>query len=170
MMMVLLKWSLTELLAGDGVEDHTTIGDTSRKTIRNVSKALVDLREDHDDYTEKQAEIEWLKAKAAWLRKDKGDEAEISEEMTAAEVGNYLVEEENVEKAEKHFIVCKWVPLPGVSILLLPINPFPYATPFQLQGTISPNMGEVICQGFRVPLPKGWLVAAMYAHYMQRQV
>lgn len=140
----------------------------SKKTIRKVSKDLVDLGEDHDDYAEKQAEIEWLKGKAAWLRKNKGAEAEISEEMTAAEVGNFLIEEENVEKAEKHFIVCKWVPLPGVPVLLLPINPFPYATPFQLQGTVSPNLGEVMRQGFRVSLPDGWLVAAMYAQCGQR--
>jgi len=159
---------LIELPAGDGIEYYTTTRDTSRKTVRKVSTALVDLGEDHHDYAEKQAEIEWLKLKAAWLRKDKGTEAEISEEMTAAEAGNYLVEEEDVEKAEKHFIVCKWVPLPGVPVLLLPIDPFPYASPFQLQGTVSPDLGEFTRQGFSVSFPEGWLVAAMYGQCCHR--
>lgn len=125
-----------------------------------MSKAL---GEDHDYYAEMEAKINWLKLEAAWLRRAKGTEAEISEEMVAAEEGNYLMEEEDVEQEETHLIVCKWVPLPGVPVLLLPINPFPYDTPFLLQGTASPDLGEFSRKGFRVSLPEGWLVATMYS-------
>lgn len=59
-------------------------------------------------------------------------------------------------------LLVRWMPLPGAPLLLLPLNCFPYKTPFELKGKLDPADGEPHCNHWSVKWHKAWEVAHLY--------
>ncbi|KAI3862616.1 hypothetical protein MKW92_032403, partial [Papaver armeniacum] len=59
-------------------------------------------------------------------------------------------------------VLVRWMPLPGVPLLLLPLHCFPYKTPFELKGKLDPADGKAYCNHWSVEWHKAWEVAHLY--------
>ncbi|KAL7591593.1 hypothetical protein Lser_V15G31554 [Lactuca serriola] len=76
--------------------------------------------------------------------------------------------DDDIETFETHvvndtlYISAPWTTLAGVPTLLLPLNPFPYNSPFTLKGKLDKEMGRhVVRGGFRVGAPNAWLLTSI---------
>ncbi|UUY86182.1 coat protein [Loquat associated totivirus 1] len=80
------------------------------------------------------------------------------DEMAARE--DAILEEQEIEEGEEKLAVrLTWIPFAGVPTLAMPLNPFPYASPFNLKGVIDPGMGELTRKGFKMKAKDAWVVA-----------
>ena len=146
-------------------------------------KKLADLSKDDHQYKELSLRIEFLKLQVADIKAKRGENAVLTDEQMAALEDSYIVkaseeeeseddddsedEEEDIspDRSGSNRMSLKWVPLPGVPTLLLPLKPFPYATPFEFDGVLSPDQGSITRQGYTLTPVECWRLVCLYQMY-----
>ncbi|KAL0913055.1 hypothetical protein M5K25_016486 [Dendrobium thyrsiflorum] len=82
-------------------------------------------------------------------------------EFKAASKGKILFTVKVGKDQEKCRIRLPWLPFAGVPTMLVPINPFPYNSPFTLKGSVEESLGELGRNGFLMRIEKAWTVVNM---------
>ncbi|ALX17419.1 putative coat protein [Panax notoginseng virus A] len=140
---------------------HTSISKVGLKKGTTILVDIADTRLEKVTLDQVKKKIRTLTIGANAKLKD-DPEFELTEEESMAMEGKMYVSlsaDEDDVREDRVFVHMPWYTFAGVPTMILPLSPFPYNTPFNMKGTISPELGKMDRRGFRLMSRNAWEIA-----------